>query len=283
MMDRDGSTSGDGLVAHLLGRIAATPAGDAPFRHLFVEEVFPEPLYEALRAHMLAAKHERRTEDRHQDNPQFLTARFNLVGCDDEVIRAFRTAFSDRQVISALAAKFFLDPGAVVESGLTIHDEFEYTFTRAGRFQNIHVDIPPKFLSFVFYIPEHEGLTGEQELQNATILYGGDLEPRHGARFRRNSVCIFAPHFQTYHGFASTMDRDVLVMFYVNPPELDRWQRMRAEGGDVAPFEGIRELIADKLRRHPPIELGRDEAALERQRRACRINAPQGRVLRTPA
>ncbi len=272
----------EGLRAHLLARIAITEPRTEPFRHLYVEDVFPDRFYELLRGHMLAAKCGRRTEDRHQDSPRFTTARFNLMNCDDPVIASLRAAFSEREVMTSLAAKFFLEPGRVVEEGLIIHQEFEYTFTRADRFQTIHVDIPPKYLSFVFYIPEYPDLGDASELENATILYGDDLQPRHCARFRRNSVCIFAPHFRSYHGFASTMDRDALVMFYVQPAELDAWQRMRFAHGDEPPFSGLRELIGDKLRRHPLIEFGRDEAAIGRAREACRVNAPQGRVLNDP-
>ena len=277
--DRGAAKDVEGVRAHLLERLAATAPGEEPFRHLYLEDVFPERFYERLRAHMLAAKAERRTEDRHQDNPGFKTGRFNLVDCDDAVIAAFRGVFADPEVMTALVARFFRHPRAVVGEGLRIHDEFEYTFTRAGRLQNIHVDIPPKYLSFVFYIPEDPGLTPAQELENATILYGDDLQPRPCARFRRNSVCVFAGHFESYHGFASTLDRDVLVMFYVNPGELAAWQAMRASGGDEPPFTAIRDLIEDKLRRHPLIEYGRDEASLSAAREACRINAPQGRIL----
>jgi len=272
----------DGLCAHLLERIAATAPGTEPFRHLYLEQVFPDRFYEDLRAHMLAAKLERRTDDRDQDNPLFKTGRFNLAACNDPVVAAVRAAFSDRRVMTALAERFFLEPQALVDDGLIIHEEFEYTFSRSGRFQNIHVDIPPKYLSFVFYIPEDLGLDEAQERDNATILYGEDLQPRHCARFRRNSVCMFAPHFQTYHGFASTLDRDVMVMFYVHPGDLLAWRRMRLGKGDEAPFSGVRDLIEDKLRRHPLIEIGRDEATLREARAACRIDAPQGRVFGDP-
>ncbi len=271
------------LRDHLLARIRAAPAGHDPFRHLYIEDLFPDRFYEALRAHMLAAKSERRTEDRHQDNPRFKTGRFNLVDCDEAVISTFRAAFADPEVMTAVMARFFLDPRPIVGDGLTIHNEFEYTFTRAGRFQNIHVDIPPKYLSFVFYIPERATGDEAEELANATILYDENLQPRRCARFRRNSVCIFAPHYTTYHGFASTMDRDVLVMFYVHPGELAAWRAMRLSRGDEAPFTGVRDLIEDKLRRHPLIEFGQDDAALRGAREACRINAPQGRVLPDPA
>lgn len=263
------------IRAHVLEKIAATPPGTEPFRHLYVEEILPNDFYEALRAHMLAAK-----ADRRQANPWKATARFNLMKCQDPVISSFRAVFSDREVITALAEKFYMDPSAVVENGLVIHKRFEYMFTRAGRSQTIHVDIPPKYISLVFYIPQGSALNEDEELRNATMFYGDDLEPRPCLRFIDKTACVFAPHFRSYHGYASTVDRDVLVMFYSNPAELEKYEEMRSTQGDAPPFEAVRDLIEDKLRRHPLIEFGRDEAVLRREREACRINAPQGVVLK---
>jgi hypothetical protein len=188
--------------------------------------------------------------------------------------------FSDPEVKLALLRKFYIEPSAELAASLVIHREFEYVFTQAGRFQTIHLDIPPKFLSFVFYIPT-EPLAPEDAAANATILYDKTLRPHHSARFEANSVCIFAPHFSSYHGFASTRDRDALVLFYIDPAELERYAAMRDAGHDEAtPFTGLLDGMERKLRRHPLIEYGRDEARLLRERAACRVNAPNGRVIR---
>ncbi len=260
--------------AHVLQRIAATRPGTEPFRHLNIEQVLPDAFYEQLRAHMLAVKAGGRS-----DKSKSAPGRVSIMECDDPAVATFRAVFSDPSVIKALVAKFYIDPAAVMESGLTIHDRLEYTFVKAGRFQNIHVDIPPKYLSFVFYIPECTELTEEEELANATLLYDEKLQPRPCLRFRRNTVCVFAPHFRSYHGYASTRDREALVMFYSNPEELAKWKEVRLAQGDVAPFTAVRDWIEDKLRRHPLIELGRDQELLRREREACRVNGEQGFVL----
>jgi hypothetical protein len=275
-----GSDDVRSICAHVIERIGATQPGQEPFRHLYVEDVLPDEFYELLRAHMLAAKARVREEDRRRDSSGKALGRFHLLGCKDPVISTFRAVFSDRDVISAFASKFYIDLAAVVDHGLTIHSRFEYVFTKAGRSQCVHVDIPPKYMSLVFYIPELSGMTEDEERNNATIFYDGDLRPRPCLNFRKNAVSVFAPHFRTYHGYAATADRDVIVMFYSNPAEQAKWKKMRAAGGDVAPFDVVRDLIEDKLRRHPLIELGRDEAALRREREACRINAPEGAVER---
>lgn len=267
--------------SHLLDRLALTRAGDHPFRHLFVEQLFPADVYEIIHGHMLACKYGDDVQDRNQDNPAFLNKRFNLFHNKDEVTRIVRAVFSDEGIKRALLAKFYLDPSADLADELEIHKEFEYFFTAAGRFQNIHIDIPPKFLSFVVYIPE-KPLPPHEEGSNATILYDKDLEPHHKARFVPNSMCVFAPHYYSYHGFNSTMDRDVLVMFYVHRGELKAWRNARSEGPETPPFIDVLDAVEHKLRAFPLIEIGTIEARLLDERRSCRVNAPQGRVLRDP-
>lgn len=157
------------------------------------------------------------------------------------------------------------------------HEKFEYIYTQARRFQDIHVDIPPKFLSFVFYIPEHNVSDLEEE-RNATVFYDKNLVEYYGARYKANSLCIFAPHFYSYHGFSSTIERGVLVMFLVNAKALARWNANKSR--DVAPFNTLKDAIEAKLTVYPLIEYGRDPARILAEREACLINAPQGRVMR---
>jgi len=281
--DADGRESLDALLQrcrlHVLDRVRQTTAGTDPFRHMFVETLFPADFYAAVRRHMLVCKYGGDVQDRHQDNPAFLNKRFNLFHSCDEIAQVVRQVFSDEQVKIALLEKFYLNPSTELSSALEIHKEFEYFFTAGGRFQNIHIDIPPKFLSFVIYIPEAP-LPEKEERANATILYDKELAPHHRARFVPNSMCVFAPHYYSYHGFASTMDRDVLVMFYVHRGELAAWRDARRGAPETPPFTDVLDAIERKLRAFPLIEFGVDEVRLRDERRSCRVNAPQGRVLR---
>ncbi len=90
---------------------------------------------------------------------------------------------------------------------------------------------------------------------------------------------MFAPHFHSYHGFSSTIDRDVMVMFYVDPDAVQRWRDIRQQRPEAPPFNDLLDEIEAKLRAHPLIEFGADEGRLLAERAACRVNAPQGRVL----
>lgn len=263
---------------HVLAKIAQTSVSPVPFSHLFIEDVFPVELYGALHARMLQYKFGENLLERHQDSAQFVNRRHSLVGSGDAETQALRSIFSNSEVRLALLGKFYVDPTADLERSLAIHEEFEFVYTAAGRFQNIHIDIPPKFMSFVFYFPEREPEATEAA-RNATILYDKQLSPHYRARYQSNSVCIFVPHFYSYHGFASTIDRNALVMFYINQAEQQKWIAARLK--DEPPYSGLKNAIQSKLLRFPLLEYGTSEQRILHEREQCLVNAPQGRVMRT--
>lgn len=265
-------------VDHAVAQVRAAAVGRLPFFHAFVANLFPEDIYQEIRQHMLAAKHGDEVQERTQDSANYKNRRFNLVARMDRVPMLIKGVFSHDAVKDAIASHFYMHPDAEFRAALRIHDEFEYVFTPKDRFQNIHVDIPPKFISLVFYIPERD-LTEDEIEKNATILYDKTLTPQYRARYQANSVCIFVPHYYSYHGFASTMERDALVMFYVNDAEFDKWRNLRQEGKDNPPFSGLLDSIESKLLRHPLIEYGADEAKIAAEKKQCLVNAPQGRVM----
>ena len=243
---------------------------------MFIEGVWPAALYDAIQGRMLHHKHGGRLQDRVQDSSQFVNRRYSLAAGGDAEAACIHALFSDAAVKVALLAKFYVEPTVALAESLTIHHEFEFVYTAAGRFQDIHVDIPPKFLSFVFYLPEAPVNARDEEL-NATILYDRTLAPHHTAKYRANSVCVFAPHFHSYHGFASTIDRNVLVMFYISQAAQSEWAKRSA---DEPPYISLKAAIQDKLTAHPLLEYGRDRGRLLEERDRCLVNAPKGRVMR---
>lgn len=267
------------VLDHVLSRIAQAVSVEDPFHHAFIEAVFPADFYADLLRAMQEAKYGASTADRLQDNAAFVNRRFNLVGSEDPVAGCVHSVFSDSDVKRALLQKFYRPPHGDLAESLHIHQEFEFVFTSAGRFQNIHVDIPPKFMSFVFYLPERP-LAEEEAERNGTVLYDKALQPRYAAKFQPNSVCVFVPHFYSYHGFASTMARDVLVMFYVHRGEMERWRQIRASGQESPPYNDLLDAIEGKLRKYPLISMRGGEREIHAERAACLVNAPRGRVMR---
>lgn len=61
--------------------------------------------------------------------------------------------------------------------------------------------------------------------------------------------------------------------------QISTWRRMRAEGKDEPPFEGLLGAVASKLKRHPLIEYGEDDARIQAERGKRLVNAPEGCVL----
>lgn len=252
--------------------------GVAPFHHLYIEDIFPPPFYAALKARASEFERGGQLQARRQDNRAYVNRRYNLVHEAAPETRWVHDVFSDPEVKQAALSRFYLGDPRTLADLLRIHEEYEFTFTAAGRFQNIHVDIPPKYLSFVFYLPDGE-LDEEAQRRNATILYDRDLQPCHYAAYRANSVCIFAPHLHSYHGFSTTVDRPALVMFYVNPAELHEFNERVRNGADVAPFTFLMEAGERKLLAHPLVEYGDDLERVRQERARCRVNAPMGRVM----
>jgi hypothetical protein len=269
----------DAYKAHTLGRLEEAAIGRVPFHHLFVEQIFADDLYTAIRQKAYYYKHHAQLLPRLQDNKAFTNDRYNLVGNDDLETRYVRALFSDNDIKHAMLKKFYLRADRTFGQMLSIHDEFEYVYTAKDRFQNVHVDVPAKFLSLVFYFPERESSEEEQRL-NATILYDKELKPHYPARYKENSVCVFAPHFHSYHGFATTIDRTALVMFYVDRAVIEKHQQIIREAKAAKRLDAFMDTIQSKLATYPLLEYGASPGRLVSERRQCRINAPRGRVMR---
>lgn len=276
--DRDGNISA--YCTYVISRIKEAPVGLQPFGHMYVERILPEDLYTDLAACMQEIKTRGDFDPRNQDNPEFSNRKYSLSRCSNPAAAAVRSIFSDPEVKLALVSKFYSSNIEQLCRLISIHDEeFEFTFTQANRFQNIHIDIPPKYLSFVFYMPR-ESVHADEAKLNGTVLYDSRLTPHYNSLYQPNSVCVFAPHFYSHHGFSSTIDRDVLVMFYVNRRELQTWRSLKRRFGDNQPFSMIRDVIERKLTYYPLIELGSSRDEIVAARSKCLVNAPNGRVIR---
>ena len=264
------------IKAHVIDRLDATELGTAPFYHMWINDIFPPDYYQALLANKRMRLHSGDFQERVQDSKEYVNRRFNLFNNDDPVIEIFRQVWSDADVKRAAYRRFYIKGVDELAERTEIHREFEYTFCVPNLFQNIHIDIPPKCLSFVFYLPDQD-LDDQTELDNATILYDKSMKPEKAARFRDNSVCIFAPHFYSYHGFSSTMDRDALVMFLVEPDLFDVMRRPPKPG--ETKLDAFLDSVIVKMHQYTLTEYGTDPARWEAEKLACRVNSYSGRVL----
>ena len=267
----------DQYKQHVLARINASDVGKEPYYHLYIEDIFPDLLHEMIRKRIFYNKYHGSLQTRAQDNRQFVNRRLSLMDNTDLETLYVRRLFSDPEIKQALMSKFYLDPNPNFLDQIEIHEkEFEYMFTETGRFQNIHVDIPAKYLSMVFYFPEEE-LTEDDQAKNATIFYDKELTPHYKAKYKTNSVGIFAPHYYSYHGFSTTIGRESMVVFYINKVQRERW--ISEKNDSIPPIELLKNNIQQKLEAFPLIEYGNDKERILFERKQCMINAPQGRVM----
>jgi hypothetical protein len=270
------------LKEYLLARIAAADVERQPFHHCFIDHILPQYIFDELVRFKQQVKLESTLEERRQDSRAFVNRRFRLAASREPVVALIRDVFHSSDVKEALFKKFYLCPLPRRLGRVRIHHrEFEFVFCRPNLFQDIHVDIPPKLLSFVFYLPD-KTMSSVEAVDNGTILYDKQMRPAGRARYQPNSMCVFAPHFNSYHGFATTIERDAMVLFYVDPVALWRWdlaERLAPlHSFDVAPFQFIKHEIKRKLQRFPLLEYAHSSSHLDLAKQACLINAPKGRV-----
>jgi len=261
----------------ILERIQAAQTNFDPFGHLYIQNVFPNDLYESILARSRFYKKSGQLQRRTQDSKLYVNNRVNLIDNDDHETHILRRVFESASIKRALLEKFYSDVDDAAVDALSIHSEFEYVFTAAGLFQNIHVDIPAKYLSLVFYLPDGE-LSEEEQRKNATVLYDRELNPSHRALYAANSVCVFAPHYYSYHGFSTTVERTSLVLFYVDRELLARYNSRR-HLLMASHLKAFKRDVDEKLSHHTLIEYGEDPLRLSREREACMINAREGRVM----
>jgi len=255
-----------------------------PFFHVFIENILSPELYSNIIEKCKTFKNPNVVQNRNQDSNIFMNRRYNFTDSNDEIILLFKQIFEDADIKQALFSKFFVNSSTFLKN-IKLHDkEFEVVFTEKNRFQNIHVDIPSKFLSLVFYLPEVSTpfeLSESEIANNSTVLYDKSMNPVHSAKYKSNSVCVFAPHFYSYHGFATTIERTAIVLFYIDEKllnehdskiaEVDRQKRKEID------FKTFKNNILLKLKEFHLIEY--KDKNLEEIMSDCKINSPNGRIV----
>lgn len=263
---------------HILKSIGNSKIIEYPFYHLYIENIFSDEFYERLKE---KCNNPEKIDTRFQDNKNFTNSRFSITNSKDPILKNVENIFENEQIKLSLSSKFFEFPESVVKN-ISLHkDEFEFVYTSENKFQNIHTDIPSKFLSLVFYFPDDSVNISEQdELNNGTILYNRNLEPIKSARYKKNSVCVFAPSFHSYHGFHTTIKRTALVMFYINY-DLHKTYEKNINWGIQATENRIKMFkfnIFNKLQSYPLIEY--KTLSLTDEFKNCKINGERGRIMK---
>lgn len=261
------------IKAHILNQIEITNVEKEPFYSLYIEDILPSDFYNEILTACLHYKYNHpKLELRMHDITDCPNKKYNVEKATDSCLVTLKKLFEDADIKTALLRKFYKDETLMQ---LTIK-EYEFVYTEKNKFQNIHTDIPAKFLSFVFYLPEiktnQNPLSETEERENGTILYNHELNPVYKTKYRANSVTIFAPHFYSYHGFHTTIEnRNTLIFFYYDPALLFHH--------DSKPIPFFLSKIREKLEKYTLLEYEYKDIA--RILNDCQINAKSGRVIKS--
>ena len=247
---------------------------EQPFYHIFIQDILHNDLYVLLKDKNEYYK--QFTSNRLQDNKSFVNNKYSIIDSNDLVLQTFHKLFSDKEIIKSIFNKFFINTLDFLNK-ISVYDyECEFVYTDANKFQSIHVDIPSKFVSMVFYFPDSV-LSDEEQLKNGTVLYDDDIIPVYNSRYLPNSVCIFAPHLYSYHGFHTTIERNSLVLFYVHEDLIKDNLKAAPKTKSNIEIIDFKKSVVDKLKKYRLIEY-RDKN-LDEESKKSKINYNKGRVV----
>jgi len=177
------------IKASLRHSVRSAEAHNTPYRHWFVQKVFPEPVYTVLKdmpfpiADLGGVSG---TREVHNADRVYFSGR-NLD--DFENCRAAAEAFQDSETVRLFSNAF----------GSNLHNTFvriEYAQDTDGFWLKPHTDIGVKMFTMLIYMsddPAHADL--------GTDIYADENTPVGRSPFEPNSAMIFVPSDNTWHGF----------------------------------------------------------------------------------
>ena len=194
------------IKASLQKSVRSAEQHETPYRHWFVENVFPQPVYEVLK-----------------DMP-FPVADLGGVSGTREAHNADRVYFSGRNLDEfencRAAAEAFQDPETVRLFSDAFGGKLQDSFVRIEYAQDIdgfwlkpHTDLGVKMFTMLIYMsddPAHADL--------GTDIYADANTHVGRSPFRPNSAMIFIPSDHTWHGFEQRPIRGVrrsIILNYV--------------------------------------------------------------------
>uniref|UniRef100_A0A6C0E054 Uncharacterized protein n=1 Tax=viral metagenome TaxID=1070528 RepID=A0A6C0E054_9ZZZZ len=80
---------------------------EQPFYHVFIQDILHKDLYILLKDKNEYYK--QFTSNRLQDNKSFVNNKYSIIGSNDVVLQIFHKLFSDKEIITAIFNKFFIN------------------------------------------------------------------------------------------------------------------------------------------------------------------------------
>lgn len=223
-----------GVEEHVIYQIANAPVREYPFPHLYVESVFPQDFYAALRknwptsSHLVSLESTGRVPKGAYPERFIMPLRRSEVNKLPEEARAFWTALADSlltgRFLHALVHKF--DDYVRERFGMNVQNlsfSAESLVVRDHTNYKIgpHTDAPHRLLSLLFYCPDddslkHLGTSIYVPLDPAFRCPGGPHYPHEMFRkvatmeYRPNTLFAFMKTDHSFHGVDPIRDADVL-------------------------------------------------------------------------
>ncbi len=148
----------DGLTELLAGRIAAAPIRHDPFAHIYVEDVFPPPVFQAMRAHLPDDGAYVRFKDSGRVGADYSPHRAAFAPAQLARLEPDTRDFWNRIFNAVLAPRFTEAVAAKFAAELRLSGEArimtETCLMRdaAGYELGPHTDSPAKLVSLLFYL-----------------------------------------------------------------------------------------------------------------------------------
>ena len=218
---------------HVVERIAAAPVMARPYPHFYVENIFPDDFYAALRdnlpadeAYLPLGETGRVTKGAYMERFVLAMNKRGIAGLPEHgrpFWRDFTSWFMDGPMLTALCSKFVgaaksrfgenCEKIALSPEILMVRDRTKYAI-------GPHTDSPQRFLSALFYCPkdnsmEHLGTSIYEPLDRSFRCWGG---PHYGfdkfanvgtMPFRRNSLFCFVKTDNSFHGVEPIADEAI--------------------------------------------------------------------------
>ncbi|MDE1145224.1 MAG: 2OG-Fe(II) oxygenase [Azospirillaceae bacterium] len=198
-----------GTAPHLRASLAAAERDDKPYRHWYLDGVFPPAVAEALATLPFAAPDIDDTRGRretHNSTRTFMAAENQMLY---PVCGAVAQAFQAPETVALLARQFGVD---LTGASLRV----EYCLDREGFWLESHTDIGAKLFTMLVYLS-----TGpDAEKLGTDIMDGPDGGHAGRASGRFNTGLVFIPASDTWHGFARRSFRGIrrtIIINYVKP------------------------------------------------------------------
>jgi hypothetical protein len=196
------------IKASLRQAVDSAESHETPYRHWFVDAVFPKAVYQELKNlpfHAADLGGVSGTREAHNADRVYFAGR-NLEEFKD--CRAAAEAFQDEETVRLFNEAF---GGDLSDSFVRI----EYAQDTDGFWLKPHTDIGVKLFTMLIYMsddPAHAGL--------GTDIYADEHTHVGCSPFRPNSAMIFVPSNNTWHGFEKRpikgVRRSIIVNYVTN-------------------------------------------------------------------